>query len=544
MPSNPAANPTTPLQTGEATTNEVVIIGAGLAGLYTALKLAPAKVLVIAAKSLGSGASSLWAQGGIAAAIGEGDTPEAHTRDTIKAGGGLVDPEVAELVTADAKERIYDLLNYGVPFDKDLEGKLALAREAAHRANRIVHVEGDRAGSAIMSILIETVKNTPSIRILEGVEVHRLEATGNTKTAAHLWPSRAKGFGPGFRLKADHIVLATGGAGHLYALTTNPEMARGEGLAMAARIGAGIMDAEFVQFHPTAIDIGKDPAPLATEALRGEGAQLINKDGTRFMPAYHKDAELGPRDTVARAVYRERQAGRGAFLDCTGPMAERIEAHYPTVLKHCRYAGIDPATTPIPVAPAAHFHMGGVKTDLDGQTSVKNLWACGEVAATGLHGANRLASNSLLEVLVFGNRIALAVKTLLKSQQQEAQQKAAPALTTQLIEQHNKASPQPLSAPLNTLRNLMFSNVGLERNKADLTAALEQMEKLEPALIASERAANMLLTARFITRAALQRTASCGSHHRSDAIEPEERPAHSSLTINDITAKLNNEPAL
>jgi L-aspartate oxidase len=382
----------------------IVVVGAGLAGLFTALKLAPLPVTVISAARFGEGASSLWAQGGIAAALAEGDTAEAHAADTIAAGAGIVDEKIALLMAREARERIEDLLFYGVPFDKDLEGRLALGREAAHGRSRILHVKGDTAGRAIMHALTEAVRKTPSITVLERLAARDLLLRERSVAGIELAPAddpRARGF----ILPASAVMLATGGAGQLYSVTTNPREARGEGIAIAARAGAIIADAEFVQFHPTAINIGRDPAPLATEALRGEGALLINARGERFMRAVHDDAELAPRDVVARAVYREVMSGRGAFLDCRA-LGNTLVEHFPTVVAAARTAGIDPVREPIPVAPAAHYHMGGILTDASGRSTVDGLWACGEVASTGAHGANRLASNSLLEAVVFGARVA------------------------------------------------------------------------------------------------------------------------------------------
>ena len=383
----------------------MVVVGAGLAGLFTALKLAPLPVTVVSGARFGEGASSLWAQAGIAAALAEGDTPEAHAADTIRAGAGIVDEKIALLLAREARDRIEDLLSYGVPFDKDLEGHFSLGREAAHGRNRILHVKGDTAGRAIMHALIEAVRRTPSITVLEGFAARDLVLRDGRVRASSLRRPMSAPSARGFVLPASAVVLATGGAGQIYAITTNPREARGEGIAIAARAGAVIADAEFVQFHPTAINIGRDPAPLATEALRGEGALLINARGERFMRAVHDDAELGPRDVVARAVYREVASGRGAFLDCR-PLGTTLAEHFPTVVAACRAAGIDPAREPIPVAPAAHYHMGGILTDARGRSTVDGLWACGEVASTGAHGANRLASNSLLEAVVFGARVA------------------------------------------------------------------------------------------------------------------------------------------
>ncbi|HAN63219.1 MAG TPA: L-aspartate oxidase, partial [Rhizobiales bacterium] len=279
--------------------NGVVVVGAGLAGLFTALKLAPLPVTVVSAARFGEGASSLWAQAGIAAALAEGDSPEAHAADTIRAGAGIVDPKIAYLLANEARDRIEDLLRYGVPFDKDLEGHWSLGREAAHGRNRILHVKGDTAGRAIMHALMVAVRQTPSITVVEGFAARDLVMRDGCVAGVELAPANA---GLGIVLPASAMVLATGGSGQLFAITTNPREARGEGIAIAARAGAVIADAEFVQFHPTAINIGRDPAPLATEALRGEGAILINARGERFMRAIHADAELAPRDVVARCL--------------------------------------------------------------------------------------------------------------------------------------------------------------------------------------------------------------------------------------------------
>ena len=383
----------------------VVVVGAGLAGLFTALKLAPLPVTVVSGARLGEGASSLWAQAGIAAALAEGDSPEHHAEDTIRAGAGIVDEKIAELLAREARDRVEDLLRYGVPFDKDLEGHFMLGREAAHGRNRILHVKGDTAGRAIMAALLAAVRATPSISVIEGFTARDLLLRDGRVQGVELAPVDGGPSARGLLLPASAVVLATGGTGQIYAITTNPREARGEGIAIAARAGAVIADAEFVQFHPTAINVGKDPAPLATEALRGEGALLINGRGERFMRAVHEDAELGPRDVVARAVFREVASGRGAFLDCRH-LGPELAEHFPTVFASCRAAGIDPVREPIPIAPAAHYHMGGILTDAQGRSTVDGLWACGEVASTGAHGANRLASNSLLEAVVFGARVA------------------------------------------------------------------------------------------------------------------------------------------
>jgi L-aspartate oxidase len=512
---NPAKQTTspTPGQTGA-----VVIVGAGLAGLFTALKLAPLPVTVVSAARFGEGASSLWAQAGIAAALAEGDSPEAHAADTISAGAGIVDEKIAHLLAGEARDRIEDLLSYGVPFDKDLEGHWSLGREAAHRRNRILHVKGDTAGRAIMGALTAAVRQTPSIAVIEGFAARDLVMRDGRVAGIELAPVDGGPLARGLILPASAVVLATGGAGQIFAITTNPREARGEGIAIAARAGAVIADAEFVQFHPTAINIGRDPAPLATEALRGEGAVLINARGERFMRAVHADAELGPRDVVARAVYREVASGRGAFLDCR-KLGATLAEHFPTVSAACREAGIDPAREPIPVAPAAHYHMGGILTDAQGRSTVDGLWACGEVASTGAHGANRLASNSLLEAVVFGARVAsdIAGSYIDSTRSSETQAPAAAGS----VSADDRAEQM--------LRRTMAAEVGVVRDEKSLTSALKTIGSLELEAKGDRRLANMLTAAKLITAAALVRRESRGAHFRSDHPTSDDRLARRSF---------------
>ena len=497
--------------------SDVIVVGAGLAGLFTALKLAPRPVTVVSAARFGEGASSLWAQAGIAAALAEGDSPEDHAADTITAGAGIVDEKIALLLAREARERVEDLLRYGVPFDKDLEGHLTFSREAAHGKSRILHVKGDTAGRAIMHALMAAVRATPSITVLEGLAARDLILRDGRVAGLEVAPTDDATLAGRLILLASAVVLATGGAGQIYAITTNPREARGEGIAIAARAGAVIADAEFVQFHPTAINIGRDPAPLATEALRGEGATLINSRGERFMRAVHEDAELGPRDVVARVVYREVASGRGAFLDCRG-LGPELAEHFPTVFAACRSAGIDPAKEPIPVAPAAHYHMGGILTDAQGRSSVDGLWACGEVASTGAHGANRLASNSLLEAVVFGARVANDIAGSLPTTLAAKAEQEIPAAGSG----HDERLEQ-------ILRRTMSAEVGVIRDETSLTKALGTILSLEPEAKGDRRLANMLTTAKLIAAAAFARKESRGANFRSDYPVPDEHLAQRSF---------------
>jgi L-aspartate oxidase len=515
------------------TTDDVVIVGAGLAGLFCALKLAPRPVTVISAAPLGEGASSAWAQGGIAAAVAKGDSAEAHAADTIAVGAGLVDEAVALGLAREAGARIDDLLHYGVPFDRDLEGRLAVSQEAAHSARRIVHVRGDMAGKAIIAALIAAVRTTPSIRVIEGFVAEALLTDGDAVTGLQLRRSGNATAKP-LALATRAVVLATGGIGHLYAVTTNPAEASGHGLAIAARAGAVIADPEFVQFHPTAIMVGRDPAPLATEALRGEGATLINDRGERFMLARHRLAELAPRDIVARGVFAEIAAGRGAFLDATVSLGRHFAEKFPTVHASCLAAGIDPAMQPIPIAPAAHYHMGGIAVDTRGRTSLRGLWAGGEVSCTGAHGANRLASNSLLEAVVYAARIAEDIS---------GYDFAARARSVEAITSPRNDAMSPLDE--SRLRTLMSSHVGVIRDADRLADAVRIFARLErdSGNIALR---NMATSALLVAVSAWARRESRGAHYRIDY--PAERPdlAHRTLTTlasaREIAASLAERP--
>lgn len=477
----------------------IVIVGGGLAGLFCALKLAPQRVTILSTAPIGMGASSVWAQGGIAAALSDGDTAEKHTADTMIAGAGTVDEAMVFGMASEARARIHDLLNYGVPFDRDLAGKLVQSREAAHSERRIVRVKGDTAGKAIMEALRVAAYEAPSIEVISGVSAQKLVTENGRVVGVEVETLD----GQQWRYPASAVVLATGGVGQLFRVTTNPIESSGIGLAIAAQAGAIVSDAEFVQFHPTAIDINKDPAPLATEALRGDGATLLNAAGLRFMQGLHNDLELAPRDVVARAVFTEVTAGRGAFLDARSAIGASFATRFPTVFAICMAAGINPSTDLIPVVPAEHYHMGGIFTNARGQSSLPGLWAVGEVASTGVHGANRLASNSLLEAVVFAARIAEDLKKLEMFEPPAAHIIAQPRGTSDAFTLRQQ------------LREAMSANVGVMRHRQGLVAALKKIAEVQLSA-KSLSLQNMAITAQMITTAALVRHESRGGHFRTD----------------------------
>ncbi len=492
----------------------ILIIGGGLAGLFTALKLSPTPCTVLSPKPLGIGASSAWAQGGVAAAILPGDSADSHVSDTVIAGAGLVDEAVTRGMAMEASARIHDLLDYGVPFDRDLEGKLVTSREAAHSQARIVRVRGDMAGAKIMEALIATVRATPSITVIENASATRLIVESGRVVGAEIVHD-----GKVLAARADTVVLATGGIGHLYAVTTNPVEASGQGLGMAALAGALIRDPEFVQFHPTALDIGRDPAPLATEALRGEGAWLVNRAGHRFMFDHHRDGELAPRDVVARGVLAEINAGRGAFLDCRVAIGAHFAEKFPTVYAACRGAGIDPVTQVVPIAPAQHYHMGGVLTDAQGQTSLPGLYAVGEVASTGVHGANRLASNSLLEAVVFAARAAAALK------EHDAEAVVLSPCATQSVPEADGEG-----ARFQAIRTAMQQKVGVLRDGEGLASALIAIHEALASAV-SPNGCNALVAAELVTIGALLRHESRGGHFRTDFPLAQSPARHTVFTL-------------
>ena len=479
----------------------VLVVGAGLAGLSAALAAAPRSVLVLTDAPLSQGCSSAWAQGGMAAALGEDDSAERHAADTVAAGAGLVDPAMARLLTEEGPAAVRALATLGAPFDRTADGAFAQSLEAAHSRPRVARVKGDQAGAAIMAAVVVAVLAAPHIEVRTGHRLRGLlqDAEGRVRGVV------AEHEGALIEITAAATILATGGVGGLYAVTTTPAELKGEGLGLAALAGAVIADPEFVQFHPTAIDIGRDPAPLATEALRGEGAVLVNADGERFMARYHPDAELAPRDVVARAIHAEREAGRGALLDARQAVGERFPHEFPAVFAACMAGGVDPRVQPIPVAPACHYHMGGIATDADGRTTLLGLYAAGECASTGVHGANRLASNSLLEAAVFGARAGRA-----------AAREAVPA-TTRLV---RLLTPELPAKAVQTLRQAMSRDAGVVRDADGLLRLLDVINGLE----AEHGRTAALSAARLIAASALARTESRGGHFRADAAQTDAEP--------------------
>jgi len=483
---------------------DAVVVGTGIAGLTAAIELAPLRVIVLSKGEVADG-STPYAQGGIAAAMGDDDSSAGHATDTIDVGGGLNDEEAVDVLTGEGPDRIADLVERGVAFDRFDDGTLMLGREAGHDTRRVLHADGDATGAEIARALVARARAAGHIQIIEHAFATDLVVDGGRLVGltARIGPEEQ------VLLTAPAVVMATGGVGRLYANTTNPPPVTGDGLAMAAKAGVRLSDIEFVQFHPTALATGRDPMSLLTEALRGEGAVLLDDRGHRFMLGVHEDAELAPRDIVARANWRVLQDGGTVYLDATRAVGEAFPERFPTVFGLCMDDGIDPRKDPMPAAPAAHYHMGGIATDLSGRASLPGLWAVGEAARTGVHGANRLASNSLLEGAVFGRRAALDIKA--------AGMEAAVDATALQVAELPGPEPDPQPDVVEALRDLMWDKVGLIREHDGLMMALEEIDRLDEKLDRRiSVASNMVIAARMIASAALLRTESRGGHFRTD----------------------------
>lgn len=526
---------------------DFLVVGSGIAGLATALKAARYGRVTMITKGTLMDSNTRYAQGGIAAALGPGDTPQAHLKDTLRAGHDLCLPDAATVLVEDGPLRVKELIDLGANFDAEPGGALSLGREGAHSKNRIVHARGDATGFEVAQVLAAGVRSTERVVIHEHmaalelfVEKGRCQGLVAQNTLS----------GETVFFSARAVVLATGGLGRIYRYTTNPSVATGDGFALAARVGAQLVDMEFVQFHPTALDQDDDPMVLISEAVRGEGARLVNDQGQAFMPSVHPQADLAPRDIVARAIFSQMASGRRVFLDAQS-IGRRFPDRFPTIYEACIQRGIDPVTTPIPIAPAAHFVMGGVRTDTSGRTNVPGLYACGEVACTGVHGANRLASNSLLEGLVFAERIASALNSELSGEfrhpfspdftYEHIQSRSQPDLSLGNVDfeeetsvaKHRKAAVRQIDDLTWRLRNVMWEYVGIVRDGDGLKKALEIIDEIEAQRpreggYQSFTLRNMIDTSRRIAQAALMREESRGGHFRKDfpSASPDWRGRH------------------
>jgi L-aspartate oxidase len=482
-----------------------VVVGTGIAGLWTAWRLASEgqPAVVVTKETLADSASS-WAQGGIAVALGPGDSPSQHAADTLAASDGLADPEAVRILTSEGPDRIYELLALGARFDRGPDGKLRFGLEAAHTRARIIHAGGDRTGAALIGCLAQVVRFHPHIELLEHTEVTQLLTDRTGVLGVAVLPRN----GSTYPIHASAVVLATGGVGQLYAVTTNPRVATADGWALAHRIGARLRDLEFLQFHPTALKLPEvNPAPLISEAVRGAGAVLLDKKGRRFVLEADSRGELAPRDVVAREV-AAADADGGAWLDARA-IAD-FPARFPGITAMLASYQLDPARDLLPVAPALHYAMGGIQTDLDGRSTIDRLWAVGEVASTGVHGANRLASNSLLEGLVFADR-------------------AGRALAAERRDQSEIPLPPPMAAWSDTgadaesenirreMRDVMTTDVGVHRSESSLLHAEQELARLTRQTRQSAwRTHNQLLVAQLITQGARRRRESRGGHRRLD----------------------------
>src|SRR6476646_793190 len=479
-----------------------LVVGSGVAGLHTAWRAsADDDVMVVTKRSLFDSATA-YAQGGIAAALGAGDSPELNRIDTLAAGAALADAKAVQVLVEEGPARVRELATAGAQFDLEPGGNFKLGREAAHSRRRIVHAHGDQTGAEVARTLIKRVKETKSIEVLEKTRILELIVDDGV-----VFGVRAAVAGKPVEIIADVTVLATGGCGQVYRYTTNPQVATGDGYAIAHRAGAKLADMEFVQFHPTALETPENPLALISEAVRGEGAVLLNEEKVRFMTRRHKLAELAPRDIVAREIFREKKGGRTVWLDAR-KLGRSFEKRFPGIFALCRARGINPGKDLIPVTPAAHYMMGGIVTDLRGRANLAGLYACGEVSRTGVHGANRLASNSLLEGLVFAERVA---RDMIESVKKVPAPRRV-AWTVPVLRDRGAAQ-----VAADDVRQVMWDHCGIDRSAKGLREGLAKLTEIESRLpVGANEEMNMVQTSLLIADAALLRKESRGGHYRSD----------------------------
>jgi L-aspartate oxidase len=492
---------------------DVIIIGSGVAGLYSAINLdKDINICIISKESIDENNSYL-AQGGIAAAIAQGDLPEYHFEDTIRAGAGQCDNEAVTVLVEEAPRDVEILCNIGTNFDRNPDGSLTTTREGGHRRFRIIHALGDATGREVVDSLLRECKSRNNISIIENCFAIDIVTVNESYAGLLVKQGNAYKY-----IMSKAMICASGGIGQVYKNTTNVPVITGDGIAMAYRAGAELTDMEFVQFHPTAMytEKAEENKFLISEAVRGEGGILRNTDGKRFMPEYHEMAEVAPRDIVARAIFAEMRKTNSpyVYLDVTHKEPELIKKRFPNIYKHCLEKGIDITKQFIPVCPVQHYFMGGIKTDLWGRTNISGLYACGEAANTGVHGANRLASNSLLEGLVFGRRCAEVINSNIDSMQ---------LVESEAINKRQAFNKVDIVTIRNNIKSLMNDHAGIERNEKDMIMALnrikEYIEQLENNNLETEAAMetiNMSYIAALILKGAIKRKESIGSHYRID----------------------------